>query len=209
MRYIDGETGLEVERAKKVKAKLEELKTENQQLRDRISMLEQENQLLRDRVSLLESENQLLKDRLTIIEGGGLGVKRVSDAGGDRVEFIPKDTSITQLTTDGYLKPISPNILVVGDPNNYLNDVITANVTIASSRDGKTDIIEPNDAELDIQLPKPKKYIRREGKQEEELGFIADELPQIVRRGNGYDLKSLVAILAYKIVKLEQKLARL
>ena len=205
MRYIDGETGLETERAKKIKTKLEELRQENEILKDRVSLLEQENTLLRDRITLLENENQLLKDRLNVVENGGLGVVKTSNG----VEFKPSNDAVAVLTPDGSLKPITPNVLVIGDQNNYLNDVITANITVASLEKFKEKPQDLLDEELDIQLPKPKKYRRKEGKQqeeEEEIGFIAEELPPILKRGNGYDLKALVAVLAYKIAKLETKL---
>jgi hypothetical protein len=40
----------------------------------------------------------------------------------------------------------------------------------------------------------------------EELGFVAEEMPEIVRRVGGYDLKAVVAILAYKVSRLENML---
>jgi len=53
---------------------------------------------------------------------------------------------------------------------------------------------------------------RRESKKgklrprEEEM---AEELPEFLRRGRGYDLKALIAILALKVSRLEQELSRL
>jgi hypothetical protein len=40
---------------------------------------------------------------------------------------------ITQLTSDGVLEPVEPNVLRIRDNNVYLNDVITANITITSA----------------------------------------------------------------------------
>ena len=37
-----------------------------------------------------------------------------------------------------------------------------------------------------------------------EIGFIAEELPEFLRRGDGYDLKALVAILTLKVSRLEE-----
>ena len=192
MQYIDGETGLPLDIAEKVKEKIAQLRAENQQLRERIALLEQENTLLREKIQLMED--------------GGLGVKKVSD----RIEFIPKDTSIAQLTSDGYLKPISPNLLVLGDADNYLNDVITANITVSSLGAVKRDVSELSDDVLTITFPRPKRYRRQEGRGDEwEIGLLAEELPQILRRGNGYDLKAIVSVIAYKITKLEQRLSKL
>ena len=41
------------------------------------------------------------------------------------------------------------------------------------------------------------------------IGFMAEELPEFLRRGDGYDLKALVAILALKVSKLEEELSKL
>jgi len=190
IRWIDGETGLPKEAAEKIKEK--------------ISQLQAENTLLKERVIILEQENQLLREKVRLIEEGGLGVKKSTDS----IAFIPQDQAVAQLTSNGYFKPVAPNVLVIGDQDSYLNDIITANITVASTIKTKTAVTEPNDSELDVVLPKPKKYRRGEGKGGEELGFIAEELPPIVRKGQGYDLKALIAILTYKINKLEQQLKK-
>ena len=52
-------------------------------------------------------------------------------------------------------------------------------------------------------------YERTEGRRETEIGLIAEELPEFLRRGNGYDLKALVALLTWKVQKLEEKLSKL
>ena len=49
----------------------------------------------------------------------------------------------------------------------------------------------------------------RDRRKEVEIGFIAEELPEFLRRGGGYDLKALVAILAWKITKIEEALSEL
>lgn len=60
---------------------------------------------------------------------------------------------------------------------------------MASSDEDKEVIGEIDELFASIRLPKPKKYKRKIGKSEEEIGFIAEEMPEIMRRGSGYDLK--------------------
>ena len=204
MRYIDGETGLEKQQAEKVKNLLAALEAENSLLRERITLLESENQALRDRVALLEQENTALNARLSAVESGSLGVRK--DASTSSVELIPLDTPAMRLTEDGRLMPAQPNTIILGDQENYLNDVITANVTVASSIGSKDNVGELSDEELSVSLPRPRRFTRREGRREEEIGFLAEELPAICRRGRGYDLKAVVAVLAYKVARLEARL---
>ena len=211
--WIDGETGLPIEVAKKIKERFRtlekensELRNENDQLKQRISALEEENQKLKEQVSSLQEENDSLKQRVTEIEEGSLGVKKIADEDGGRVEFMPEDQPIARLTSDGFLKPVEPNTLVIGDQENYLNDVVTANITVASLSGSKENIRELDPSLLDLELPNPKIYERVEGKGETEIGFITEELPPILRRGNGYDLKALVALLAWKVRRLEERL---
>ena len=143
---------------------------------------------------------------MTKIEEGSLGVKKIADEEGGGVEFMPEDQPVARLTSDGFLKPVEPNTLVIGDQENYLNDVITANITIPSLSKFKENIRDPDPSLLEIELPIPKMYERTDGRKETEIGFIAEELPEILRRGNGYDLKALVALLAWKIRRLEKRL---
>ncbi|MHC1624069.1 MAG: tail fiber domain-containing protein, partial [Candidatus Methanospirareceae archaeon] len=127
----------------------------------------------------------------------------------DRIELAPSNEFITQLTSDGVLKPIAPNVLKVGDDENYLNDVVTANVTVASLSRFKENIRELDPKLLEAELPTPKMYERTEGRKETEIGFIAEELPEFLRRGNGYDLKALVTFLAWKVKRLEAMVRKL
>ncbi len=216
MRRIDRELDLPAHIAKKIKERFKaledensKLKQENDALKQKVSDLESENRSLKDQVSSLQAEDNLLKQRIAEIEGGGVGVRRISDENGDRLEFIPKDKAVAQLTSDGVLKPIEPNVLRIGDQENYLNDVVTANVTIASSAKSKGSVRELDPSMLSVKLPTPKIYERIEGRKEVEIGFIAEELPEFLRRGDGYDLKALVAILAWKITKIEEALSKL
>lgn len=194
MRRIDRELGLPTHISRRIKAELE--------------VLEDKDEKLEQKLLSLESESDSLKQRIAEIESGGLGIRKVSDEAGERVEFAPSDRFIMQLTSDGVLKPIEPNILRIGDQENYLNDVITANITIPSLPRSKENVEDLDPSLLDIELPAPKIYERSEGRREKEIGFMVDELPEILRRGDGYDLKALVAILAWKIQRLEKLLAK-
>ena len=125
----------------------------------------------------------------------------MSDENGDRIELAPSQEFIAQLTSDGVLKPVEPNILRVGDDENYLNEVVTANITIPSLSKFKEGVRDLDPSMLEIRLPSPKIYERVEGRGGMEIGFIAEEF---LRRGDGYDLKALVAILALKVSRLEE-----
>jgi hypothetical protein len=123
---------------------------------------------------------------------------------------VVKKTETGVVVADVVIEPTrisatAPNKLVIGSPENYVADVIAGNITIASSRGLKKEVRDVSDAELDVELPRPKKY-RRNADSPEELGFIAEEMPESVRRLGGYDLKAIVAILAYKVSKLENML---
>jgi len=178
-------------------------------LGERFKALEDEDRELRNQVSILQVENESLKERISDIENGGLGIRKVSDEDGGRIELAPSDEFVAQLTSDGVFKPIEPNVLKIGDDEAYLNDVVTANVTIASASSSKENIRELDPSMSDIKLPSPKIYERAEGRGGTEIGFIAEELPEFLRRGDGYDLKALVAILALKISRLEEELSKL
>jgi len=186
IREVDLETGLEKHLAEKIK------------------QLEQENQQLKQEIINLQNENQLLRDEIK-----NIGVRSVIDESGGKLEFVLKDKTVLELTSDGVLKPSSPNTLKVGNYDEYLNDVITANITITSSMNDKIDVEEVDEKELEkIIIPKPRKYKRIIGAQREEIGFITEELPEIIRYRNGYDLKALVAILAWKIMRIEEFLKK-
>jgi len=195
MRRIDREFDLPAHSASKIRKKFKTLEHEDQELRDQISML--------------QVEDELLKERVSSIENGSLGIKKVSNEEGDRIELAPSDEFITQLTSEGVFKPIEPNVLKIGDDKAYLNDVVTANITIASTSSSKENVQELDPSMLDVKLPSPKIYKRVEGKGGTEIGFIAEELPEFLRRGNGYDLKALVAILTLKVSRLEEELLKL
>jgi len=91
----------------------------------------------------------------------------------------------------------------IGDQDGYLNDVVTANITIPSLGRLKRNVRELDPKLLELELPAPKIYERAEGREGVEIGFMVEELPEILRRGDGYDLKALVALLAWKVRRLE------
>ena len=85
-----------------------------------------------------------------------------------------------QLTSDGVLKPVEPNVLRIGDNSSYLNDTVTANITIASSAKDKYHVEELDEKELEkIVLPRPRKYRRITGKCGDEIDFLAEEMDMI------------------------------
>jgi hypothetical protein len=97
------------------------------------------------------------------------------------------------------------------DENNVLRARVSElEVVVRKTETGVVvaDVVEVrdvSDSELDVELPRPKKY-RRDENSPEELGFVAEEMPESVRRVGGYDLKAVVAILAYKVSRLEKML---
>jgi hypothetical protein len=146
-----------------------------------------------------EAEIQRLKDENNVLRA------RVSE-----LEAVVRKTETGVVVADVVIEPTqisatAPNKLIIGSPENYVADVFTGNVTIASSLETKTSVRDISDAELDVELPRPKKY-RRDENSPEELGFVAEEMPESVRRVGGYDLKAVVAILAYKVSRLEKML---
>jgi cell division septum initiation protein DivIVA len=146
-----------------------------------------------------EAEIQRLKDENSVLKA------RVSE-----FESVVKKTETGVVVADVVIEPTrisatAPNKLVIGSPENYVADIIAGNVTIASTRATKTSVRDVSDAELDVELPRPKKY-RRDANSPEELGFVAEEMPESVRRVGGYDLKAVVAILAHKVSRLEKML---
>jgi hypothetical protein len=146
-----------------------------------------------------EAEIQRLKDENNVLRA------RVSE-----LEAVVRKTETGVVVADVVIEPTrisatAPNRLVIGSPENYVADVIAGNITIASSRGLKKEVRDISDAELDVELPRPKKY-RRDENSPEELGFVAEEMPESVRRVGGYDLKAVVAILAHKVSRLEKML---
>jgi hypothetical protein len=143
-------------------------------------------------IQRLKDENNVLRERISEFES----IIRKTDTGVVISDVVIEPTRISAT---------APNMLAIGSPENYVADVIAGNITIVSSRELKEEVRDVSDSELDVELPRPKKY-RRDINSPEELGFVAEEMPESVRRLGGYDLKAIVAILAYKVSKLENAL---
>jgi hypothetical protein len=143
-------------------------------------------------IQRLNDENNVLRARVSELEA----VVRKTETGAVVADVVIEPTRISAT---------APNQLNIGTPENYVANVFTGDITIASSLETKTSVRDVSDAELDVELPRPKKY-RRDANSPEELGFVAEEMPESVRRRGGYDLKAVVAILAYKVNRLEKML---
>lgn len=178
MRIMDSETGLPIEAVEKIK--------------QIIKKLEEENAWLREEVEKLKNENEELKHRVSIIEGGGLGVSKEEES----VKFIPSVHPVAELNSSGEFRPVQPIVMTIGSADNYINNIVAANITVASRIEDKINIIDVEKDFEAVSLPMLKKYRRIVGDQEEEVGFIVNELPDILRRGSRYDLKTLVEFLA-------------
>ncbi len=138
------------------------------------------------------------------------GVRRVEDEKGSRVEIVPEETPVIEITVEGALRPVEPNVLRIGTPESYVNEVVTANVTIPSRPEDKDDIRTVSEDEAkNANLPTVIRYRRKHGKAREEIGFDLETAPEIVRTEGGIDLKALVALLVLKVRALEQEVERL
>lgn len=148
-----------------------------------------------------------LENLAEFIRDGGLGVRRVVDG---IVEIIPEDTPVLRVTSNA-LTPIHPNTYRIGSWENYLSDVIAANLTVSSLSMFKKYIRPAEPRDWDIELPEPKRYVRvwsdAEGvKEQEEIGLLAEDMPEHLRNPGGYSVNILLTILTGKIRKIESLL---
>jgi hypothetical protein len=128
---------------------------------------------------------------------------------GDRVVFFIGETRLAELTAAAVLRAVAPNTLELGDSENYLHSITTANVIIASRPETKARA-ERITAEEPPPLPEVIKYVRAEGKGGEEIGFDSETAPEMVKTPEGdIDLKALVALLALRLARLERRLEKL
>ncbi len=159
--------------------------------------------LLRRRLGVpLEAAEKILETSLEVgrIVGGGLGVRR-----GDGYVEIIVDRPVARFTPTS-LTPLQPNSYSIGEPGNYLSDVVSANLTIPSQSRWKRGVRPADPSLWDIPLPYPKTYTRSGGAAAQdrmELGILAEELPPHLRTPGGYSLNTLTAILVGKVRKLE------
>ncbi|MEM0374793.1 MAG: hypothetical protein QXP43_00600 [Nitrososphaerota archaeon] len=153
-----------------------------------------------------EDELRALIDRAA----AELGVRRVEDEGGGRIEFAPAGEPVAEITSGGVLRPVAPNALTIGTPENYVYEVVTANVTIPSRKDDKENVREVSEDEArQAPLPRVIKYRRKIGRQREEMGFELETAPDVIKAEGGIDLKALVALLVLRVQALEHEVAEL
>jgi hypothetical protein len=158
------------------------------------------------KTGLSEDELQALGERVA----EWTGVRRVADENGSRVRIAPAEEPVAEITAEGELKPVEPNVLRIGTPENYVHEVVTANVTIPSQPDDKEDVRPvPESEALSADLPAVIRYRRKSGRSREEVGFDLDSAPDLVRIEGGIDLKALVALLVLRIRMLEREVERL
>lgn len=113
---------------------------------------------------------------------------------------------ITEVENRVEVIEISEAGYIMGSPENPVADIIAENITIVSEKSKKTDIRELSDEELNLPLPKPKAYKIGE---KEYIGFMAEEIPEKIKTPGGYSLNMVVALLTYKIIKLEEEIKKL
>jgi hypothetical protein len=138
------------------------------------------------------------------------GVRRVADENGSRVQIAPAEGPVAEITAEGELRPVEPNVLRIGTPESYVHEVVAANVTIPSRPEDKEGVRRITEREAkDVNLPAVIRYRRRSGRRREELGFDLDSAPDLVKAEGGIDLKALVALLVLKVRALEREIEEL
>lgn len=158
------------------------------------------------RTGLTEEELKALLERTSI----ELGVRRTVDESGARIGLAPAGEPIAELTSDGVLRPIEPNVLRIGTSESYVHEVVTANVTIPSRMDDKENVREVSEDEArQAPLPRVIRYRRKIGRQREEMGFELETAPDVIKAEGGIDLKALVALLVLRVQALEHEVAEL
>jgi hypothetical protein len=149
-----------------------------------------------------------LKLRQKVVEW--TGVRRVADENGSRVQIAPAGEPIAEITAEGELRPVEPNVLRIGTPESYVHEIITANVTIPSRPEDKEGVRPVPESEAkSVNLPAVIRYRRKSGRPREELGFDLDSAPDLVKVEGGIDLKALVALLVLRVQALEKEIEEL
>jgi len=155
---------------------------------------------------LSEEELRALKEKVT----AWTGVRGVADESGNRVQIAPAGEPIAEITAEGELKPVEPNVLRIGTPESYVHEVVAANVTIPSRPEDKEGVRPVPESEAKrMNLPAVIRYRRRSGRPREELGFDLDSAPDLVKAEGGIDLKALVALLVLRVRALEREVEML
>jgi hypothetical protein len=155
---------------------------------------------------LSEEELGALEEKVT----AWTGVRRVADENGSRVQIAPAEGPVAEITVEGELRPVEPNVLRIGTANSYVHEVVTANITIPSRPEDKEGVRPVPESEAKrMNLPAVIRYMRKSGKRKEEVGFDLDSAPDLVKVEGGIDLKALVALLVLRVRALEREVEML
>jgi hypothetical protein len=158
------------------------------------------------RSGLSEEELGALEEKVT----EWTGVRRVADENGSRVQIAPAEGPVAEITAEGELRPVEPNVLKIGTPESYVHEVVTANVTIPSRPEDKEGVRPVPESEAkSVNLPAVIRYRRKSGRPREELGFDLNSAPDLVKVEGGIDLKALVALLVLRVRALEREVEML
>ena len=138
------------------------------------------------------------------------GVRKIADEEGARVQIVPAEEPVVEVTAEGELKSVEPNVLRIGTPESYVHEIVAANITVPSRREDKVDVRPvPEDEAKNVDLPAVIRYSRKAGRQREEIGFDLETAPDVVKAGEGIDLKALVALLVLRVRMLEREVEKL
>jgi hypothetical protein len=158
------------------------------------------------RTGLSEEELNALEEKVA----AWTGVRRVADENGSRVQIAPAEGPVAEITAEGELRPVEPNVLRIGTPESYVHEVVAANVTIPSRPEDKEGVRRITEEEAkDVNLPAVIRYRRKSGRPREEVGFDLDSAPDLVKVEGGIDLKALVALLVLRVRALEREVEML
>lgn len=165
------------------------------------------------RMKVVDAETGLSEEELGALEekvAAWTGVRRVADENGNLVQIAPAEGPVAEITAEGELKPVEPNVLRIGTPESYVHEIITANITIPSRPEDKEGVRPVPESEAKrMNLPAVIRYRRRSGRPREELGFDLDSAPDLVKAEGGIDLKALVALLVLRVRALEREVEML
>jgi hypothetical protein len=165
------------------------------------------------RMKVVDAETGLSEEELRALKekvAAWTGVRGVADESGDRVQIAPAGEPIAEITAEGELRPVEPNVLRIGTPESYVHEIITANITIPSRPEDKEGVRRITEREAkDVNLPAVIRYRRRSGRRREEVGFDLDSAPDLVKAEGGIDLKALVALLVLRVRALEREVEML
>ncbi len=169
-------------------------------------MMDPRMRIVDAKTGLSEEELRALEEKVT----EWTGVKRIADESGNRIQIAPAEEPVAEITAEGELRPVEPNVLRVGTPENYVHEVITANITIPSHPKGKEGVRPVPESEAKrMNLPAVIRYRRKSGRPKEEVGFDLDSAPDLVKVEGGIDLKALVALLVLRVRALEREVEML